>query len=198
MNQQVSYQDPVHMDPDGQWYFYNETWDGRYGPYPNPDVARDMMNQYAAWLTGQQVAAEQADQPAPTPSMQDEQLNIAVAEYIRMRDVKGEIAERHKREMAEVEQTLSQGEAFLLGKLIEQGVESFKVAAGTVYTSTLLRASLPDKNALVEHIRETGEVELLQARVSSTVLKDWMERNNGACPPGVSAAFERVVNVRRK
>lgn len=197
MELQNQQQDPVHMDPDGQWYFYDATWANRYGPFLNDAQAREKLTEYAAWLSSQQHTAHQAEQPQEVAG-QPSETECAVAEYLRLRDYKAELGQSQKAAMSEVDDSLSQMESWFLGKMQEMGVDSFKVAAGTVYTAANLRASIGDKDALSNHIRQTGEVELLQSRVSTTVLKEWMERNNGACPPGVSVSTERVVNVRRK
>ncbi|MNN03464.1 hypothetical protein D3C81_1161520 [compost metagenome] len=89
-------------------------------------------------------------------------------------------------------------ETFLLAELGRMGVDSFKVTHGTVFTTTRLFAGIGDKGALMEHIRNTGEVELLQSRVSTETLKTWMATHGGTCPPGVKASYERVIGVRRK
>lgn len=182
--------DPVHMDPDGSWWFYDETWTGRYGPYPTPDEARAKLQDYTAWLNSQQPQVAEERKP-------ETELDMAVAEYIRLRDEKNALSNKHKAEMAEVTSQLDKADAFLLGKLQEMGVESFKAGGATVFFATELRAGIGDKGALMDYIRNTGEVEILQSRVSSTVLREWMDRNNGTTPPGVTASFERVVRVRK-
>lgn len=183
--------DPVHMDPDGSWWFYDCTWAGRYGPYPTPDEARAKLQEYVAWLNAQEPQKAVDDRKPET------ELDMAVAEYIRLRDEKNALSNKHKAEMAEMTSQLDKADAFLLGKLQELGVESFKAGGATVFYATELRAGIGDKGALMDYIRNTGEVEILQSRVSSTVLREWMDRNNGTTPPGVTASFERVVRVRK-
>lgn len=41
--------DPVHEEK-GQWYFWDETWADRLGPYPTEAIARSMLKGYAANL----------------------------------------------------------------------------------------------------------------------------------------------------
>lgn len=42
------HKDPVHQDPaDGKWYFYDETWSDRYGPYDSEAEARLRCQEYA-------------------------------------------------------------------------------------------------------------------------------------------------------
>lgn len=182
--------DPVHMDPDGSWWFYDETWAARFGPYASPEEARTNLTAYTEWLNSQA-------QPEKAAAPEQTELDLAVAEYIRIRDEKAAVANRHKQELAELTSQLDKADAYLLSKLQSMGVESFKAGGATVFYATELRASIGDKGALMNHIRATGEVEILQSRVSSTVLREWMDRNNGTTPPGVSASFERVVRVRK-
>lgn len=195
---QPTQHDPVHMDPDGSWWFYTETWDARFGPYPHQEAARQKLGEYMAWLN--QNAAAEADKQVQQAVAQQPatEADIAVGEYLRLRDMKSEITERHKAELAEINSQLETSENWLLAELQRMGVDSFKVAHGTVYTQARLFASVGDKDALMNHIRETGEVELLQSRVSSDVLKQWMAGHGGHCPPGVKASYERVIGVRRK
>jgi len=188
--------DPVHMDPDGQWYFYDQPGTGRYGPFADPDQARANLQGYVEWLhSGANKAAVQSgQQQAPTPAGEVEQ---AVVEYLSAREEKEAIVGRHKQELSGVNDKLKRLDAFLLGKLQELGVDSVSAAGASVHYVTELQASIGDKGALMDYIRESGDTELLQSRVSSTVLKEWMAAHDGSTPPGVTARFERVVRVRK-
>lgn len=42
--------DPVHVDPDGQWYFWDETWADRHGPFKTEEEASQGLHAYARWL----------------------------------------------------------------------------------------------------------------------------------------------------
>lgn len=190
MTTQVQSRDPVHMDPDGQWYFYNEAWDGRYGPYPTPEVARSNLQSYIEWLNSQRPAS----QPKPEP---DSEAERAVGEYLRLRDMKSQLEARHKEEAAEIRKQLDKADAWLLGHMQTMGVDSFRAAGATVFFASEMKASIGDKGALMDHIRKTGEAELLQSRVSTTVLREWMDAHNGTTPPGVAVSNERVIRVRK-
>lgn len=186
--------DPVHMDADGQWYFYDETGAYRYGPYATPDLARSGLCDYTAWLNQQSPAAQQAQEEQPQSP-----LELAVAEYLATRDKKSELEAKHKGELAGLNEKLERLDAFLLGNLQDLGVDSFKTGRGTVFTTQRMQAQVPDKGALTDYLRNNpDDIELLQTRISTTVLKDWMEKHNGATPPGVAARIERTVSVRRK
>lgn len=190
VQESATVRDPVHMDPDGSWWFYNETWDGRYGPYPTPDEARTQLQSYIEWLNEKR--------PVPdTPEAAQSETDLAVAEYLRVREMKAKLAEEQKRAMKEVQDQLDKMDAWLLGRMQEMGVESFKAGGATVFFAKEMRAGIGDKGALMDYIRQTGEVEILQSRVSSTVLREWMDSHGGNTPPGVTASFERVIRVRK-
>lgn len=43
----MSNNDPVHQDKDDQkWYFWNEVWADRFGPYDSEDEAREKVREY--------------------------------------------------------------------------------------------------------------------------------------------------------
>lgn len=179
--------DPVHMDEHGQWFFYKETLDARYGPYADQNTARGKLGEYINYLNSQAT-------PAPVST----ELEKVVSEYVRLRDTKAEINDRFKKELAENEELLSRADAFLVDYLNKQGATSFSVGGTTVYTESVMQAQIGDKAALMDYIRSSQQPELLQSRVSSTVLKEWMDANAGNLPPGVKVNYERVVRVRRK
>lgn len=40
---------PVHEE-NGQWYFWDETWADRYGPYPTREIAEQKCTEYCRQL----------------------------------------------------------------------------------------------------------------------------------------------------
>ena len=183
--------DRIFMAADGGWYFYaDDTRTGSYGPYETPQVAEQKLGEYTEWLH-QQASQAAAQQPA------ESQMAQTVAEYVRLRGLKAEITERHKQELREVVEQMERGESWLLAQLQELGVESVKTASGTVFTQDRMLAGIGDKGSLMDFVRETKQPELLQARVSSDAIKQYMADHNGALPPGVKVTYERVVTIRR-
>lgn len=45
-----AFPEPVHQDPNGGWYFWDETWAGRQGPYSTEKAARRNMKYYCESL----------------------------------------------------------------------------------------------------------------------------------------------------
>lgn len=125
-------------------------------------------------------------------------INAIVEHYIALRDHKSRLDAEHKARIAEIDAQMGNAEAFLLNHLNENGLDRIGAGAGTVFVQVKTMPSLKDKGAFIEYIRQTGQVELLQARVSSTAVKEFMEHNNNQLPPGVEVTTAREISVRRK
>ena len=76
--------------------------------------------------------------------------------------------------------------------------EKMNFTAGTVIVGEKTMPGFEDKTQTMQFIKETGNVELLQQRLSSTAVKEYMDNNNGQLPPGVKVVVERTVTIRRK
>lgn len=182
--------DPVHMDPDAQWYFYTPDRQGRYGPYPDSQTAYAKVNEYIAYLDSQA--------PAPKANEGEALSNQMVAEYMMVRGEIEAMADRHKNELAPLKDRMVAIEGAIQKYLNDNGMDGFKANGATVYTERVMRANIGDKAALNQFILETGDVELLQTRLSTTVLKEWMATHNDQVPPGVKVDYERAVRVRKQ
>ena len=125
-------------------------------------------------------------------------INAIVEHYITLRDHKSRLDAEHKARIAEIDAQMGNAEAFLLNHLNENGLDRIGAGAGTVFVQVKTMPSLKDKGAFIEFIKQTGQVELLQARVSSTAVKEFMEHNNNQLPPGVEVTTAREISVRRK
>lgn len=181
--------DPVHMDPDGQWYFFTPDLASRYGPYPDNTTAYAQVNSFIAYLDGQA--------PAPKANEGEALCNQMVAEYMMLRTDLEAMVDRHKAEAAPLKEQLEKAEGAIQAYLNANGMDGFKANGATVYTEKVMRANIGDKSALNQFIMESGDVELLQTRLSTTVLKEWMAGHDGQVPPGVQVQYERAVRVRK-
>lgn len=75
------------------------------------------------------------------------------------------------------------------------GVDSFATANGTAYRNTKEKFPISDWAALSKWVLETGNVHVLQKRVSSAAVKDIRETED-ALPPGVDCLPEIEFAVR--
>ena len=125
-------------------------------------------------------------------------INAVVEHYVKLRDHKALLDAEHKARVAEIDAQMKNAEAFLLGHLNETGLDRMGTSTGTVYVTVKTMPSIKDRSALTDYIKATGQIELLQMRVSSTAVKEFLEHNNNQLPPGVDITTAREVSVRRK
>ena len=125
-------------------------------------------------------------------------INAVVEHYITLRDHKSKLDAEHKARVAEIDAQMTNAENFLLNHLNESGLDRVGVGAGTVFVQVKTMPSFEDKEATIAYIKQSGNVELLQSRLSSTAVKEFMDANNQQLPPGVKIMTERTVTIRRK
>lgn len=125
-------------------------------------------------------------------------INAVVEHYITLRDHRAKLDTEHKARVAEIDAQMKNAESFLLNHLNESGLDRVGVGAGTVFVQVKTMPSIKDKAVFIDYIKQTGNVELLQTRVSTTAVKEFMENNNQQLPPGVDITTAREVTVRRK
>lgn len=88
------------------------------------------------------------------------------------------------------------GENWLLQHMHETGHDSFKAGGATVFTKTNHRYSFGDWNGFAEWVKQTGEIDLLQHRVSSTNMGTYL-KEHGELPPGIKQDPVVSVNIRK-
>lgn len=132
-----------------------------------------------------------------TEEKTDNLLERLIRAYMLMREKRSEI----KREFEEADGSLKHKmglvEAELLKMLNKAGSDSLKIKGlGQAYLSKRVTVKATDWNALYDFIMETKQIDLLQKRIASRVVQEYVE-TEGELPPGVDMSSERVVNVRR-
>jgi len=124
-------------------------------------------------------------------------MNAVVQHYLVLRDTKAKMDAEHKARVAELDAQIKNAESFFLNHLNETGQTGGKFPAGTLVVKTKTQTNLKDKSAFSEFVKATGQIELMQMRVSSTAVGEYMEQNNNQLPPGVEVTQVRAVEVRR-
>jgi hypothetical protein len=125
-------------------------------------------------------------------------INAIVAHYVTLRDHKSKLDAEHKARVGEIDAQMKNAETYLLGHMNDSNQKNAGFAAGTVIVTDKVLPSIEDKGVLMEFIKSSGNVELLQSRVSSTAVKEYMESNNQMLPPGVKVITSREISIRRK
>lgn len=129
--------------------------------------------------------------PIDTPEVQ-----ALVKKYVDVRAMKKAIKAEMDEKISKCDAVLDKIEALLNVEMTNQGAESIKTINGTCYFSRRYKASAEDWPAIEAYILASGRVDLLERRVSSTVVKDIVDAT-GELPPGITAEVVRGVNVRQ-
>ena len=124
-------------------------------------------------------------------------LNAAVEHYLVLRDTKSRMDAEPKARVAEIDAQMKNAEAYFLHYLNETGQSGGKFPAGTLVVKTKTQTALKDRSAFSEYVKSSGQLELMQMRVSSTAVAEYMEQNNNQLPPGVEVTQVRAVEIRR-
>lgn len=128
--------------------------------------------------------------------MSEPTVQQVVDHYLKLRDYKQALTKELEEKLKDLANQMEKAENWMLDKMNTMGVKSLPVEGATALTTERFMPSIGDKAAFMDFIRQTGQVELLQSRVSSTTVKEYRDAN-GSLPPGVTAVVERVVSVRR-
>lgn len=120
-----------------------------------------------------------------------------IAGYLKLRAKKDEIKDRHKDELAPINAQIDKLEAWMLNALNSANVDSmaFK-GVGTMFKQLNTSVTVEDWDATLAWVRETEAWEVLEKRVSKTVVQDYIEQHE-VIPPGVKITQDTEVRVRK-
>ena len=125
----------------------------------------------------------------------------AIDDVVRARQAIKDIrtVKRHawEAEDADLEADQNRLDSYLLERLNALGASSVATDHGTAYRSLRIKPSAADWGAIWEWMKKNDAAELLERRLKSGFIKDYMEEHDGALPPGINVHREYVVAVRR-
>jgi hypothetical protein len=124
-------------------------------------------------------------------------LEKRIGQFVKLRDLKAEIAQKHAEELKPINEALDQLKEVMKAGLDKLNIDSAKTSCGTASFTTKASASIADKDAFWAHVVTQGAWELLDYKANVTAVKDYIENNNGNQPPGVNYSSFRDINVRR-
>ena len=116
--------------------------------------------------------------------------------YVKLRDMKNEMKRQHTEALAPINEKMQLVEGWLMRDLISRGVESQKTSEGTSYLQKSTSATVKDRDAFLNFVRENNMWDLLENRVAKSVVVDHLE-NTGEVIPGVNFEQAQVVRIRR-
>lgn len=123
-------------------------------------------------------------------------IDEVIKAYVAMRDELDETVRRQKEEVAPLREKMRKLEMWMQNQLQTQGLQSFKGQSGTAFLKNVSSVTVEDWDATLPFIRDQGMWDLLEKRVSKSVVEDYIE-STGEIPPGVNVKRETVVQVRR-
>jgi hypothetical protein len=117
-----------------------------------------------------------------------------VAQYVKLRDMKKEMADRHKAEIAPLNDLMEKLESLFLANLTTQ--DSAKTKSGTVYKTTKKTASLSSPDEFMHFVIGSGHWDLLDRKANVVAVEEFIEEHK-AEPPGVKFTTKEEVGIRR-
>ena len=120
-----------------------------------------------------------------------------VEQFIKLRDLKAELVERHKDELKPVTETMEMIKEELKGALNAVNATNMKTQVGTVSLTIKASASAADINAFWTWVITQGAFDMLDKKPNVTAITEYVKQN-GVAPPGVNYSTYQDIGVRRK
>jgi len=118
--------------------------------------------------------------------------------YLKMRDEKDRLTREYEEQKRALETNMEKISAQLLKFLNDNAIDSSSADGVTFFKQEEVKPSCSDWSAFHAWIAREDAFDMLQKRITVTALKEYMETNEGALPPGVNVHREYVVRIRRK
>jgi len=114
--------------------------------------------------------------------------------YIKIRDKRAELTK--EADALEEQQNIIQAKLLEICK--EQGLESLRTEFGTVTKRVAKRYWTSDWDSFYKFMKEHDAFQLLQQRITTTNMEQFLSENPDLHPPGLNVDANYAVTVRRK
>jgi len=128
-------------------------------------------------------------------SMSEMKVDELIKIYVDARNQLGTDRKAYKQREAKIKLHMSVISMHLRNKGDMAGVDSFKTTAGTAYRKITEKFTIGDWDATSEYVLRTGNIHMLQKRVSPNAVKE-IRSVDGALPPGIDVLEEVEFAVR--
>jgi len=128
-------------------------------------------------------------------------LEQHAARYIELREKRSALKKLYEQHDEVFKGEQKEIENHFLKYLNEQGVDSARTPAGTVYRQVEMIPSADGEEgwtSIYDFIKENDAFEMLERRIKKTFVAEYQEEHDGELPPGVKVYREYVARVRRK
>ncbi len=119
-----------------------------------------------------------------------------VAAYIKLRDFEKSAKDEFKKSMERTTKAMEKLEAELLDELNKSGAKSLACEAGTVYKSTMLSATVENREAFKSFCAENDMWEAMDIKANKTFIKEMVDKSQEV-PPGLKVTQLQTVGIRR-
>lgn len=126
------------------------------------------------------------------------QADKLASAYIKMRDKRKEILAKYEEEDKKIEAQMDMVAEELLKLCKDIGADSIKTQAGTVFRSVRTRYETTDWESMYNFILEHDIPQVLERRISTTNMKQFLDENPTLMPVGMNINNKYTVTVRRK
>ena len=126
------------------------------------------------------------------------QVNVdtVTAAYVKLRDQRSELKKAYEQEDEILKGKMERLETWLMETMQKSGAKQLGSEHGTAYLQTQYKASCSDWSTFWQFIADNGRFDMLEKRVSSKTVNEYIEET-GEAPPGVNVSSELKVVVRR-
>ena len=118
--------------------------------------------------------------------------------YIKMRDKRKELSAAFEEQDHRIEEQMDMVAEELLRLCKAIGADSIKTPAGTVFRSVRTRYETTDWESMYNFILEHDIPQVLERRISTTNMKQFLDENPTLMPIGMNVNNRYTVTVRRK
>lgn len=129
--------------------------------------------------------------------MSEPTVNDLTTIYLKIRDKRDEIKKEYEEQDKKLVEQMDVIEAQLLEVFKETESSSIKTDAGTVMRRVATRYWTNDWDSMYNFIQEHDAYGLLERRIHQTNMKQFLEENPDAFPPGMLVDSTYKVTVRR-
>lgn len=116
--------------------------------------------------------------------------------FIKTREAKAAATRAADLEAAQFKAIMTACENMMLAEADSVGVSGFKTDFGTTFIAETKQISIADDTAFFAFVKETGDLDFFERRVSSRHVDEWL-KTNPTPPPGLNIFRERVMRVRK-
>lgn len=124
-------------------------------------------------------------------------LNKMVSVYLKLRDAIEEMEERHKQELQQLQDQFDVVANELLTHCNSQNIDSIRTPVGTISRRIKTRYWTSDWDSMYQFIKNHDAPFLLEQRIHTSNMREFLENNPDAFPMGLQAERSYTVQVRK-